>query len=532
MTNAKLKEIAATKKKYPLPLRIAGFVLTVVLLFTVVAIPTILLVRFFESLERDELIVGLEYELNDTDADNVYYEIIGYNALIEADLDYISIPDTYRGYPVKAIKDGALADCQIKYLSIGANIISIGEGILKGNTSIVYLSVPYLGSNIDDEQNSYLGYLFGSDKPTMDTIDDGAGKAPESLQDVYVTTAKYIGELAFAGNPSLSYIAIRSNLRLVPADGFVSGNGITSYTAVEALEYIGFGAFYGCTRFTVLELPFVGYDGKGIENSHFGYIFGAPDAASNPLYVPESLSYVSINSTYAGGVIADEAFLGCGNIHYIDIQSAKEIGFAAFKDCTALQRITLPFIGASISDDETNTHFGYIFGASDYTENEQYTPASLLGVKISATPKIDAYAFYGCANITTFYIYGTYYPGKGLDFVVGDYAFANCTAAKVIMIDVYGEFGNLLVSSNTCLHLNSFVFDGCISIKQVYLYSGKLKVPGTKPFNGFTSTQTISISVAEIIDPDGNFYDNNDAEIVKNITHMIFLFPIYTLQTN
>ncbi len=74
------------------------------------------------------------------------------------------------------------------------------------------------------------------------------------------------------------------------------------------------------------------------------------------------------------------------------------ISKGAFSECSNLNSITLPFVGAT-NDGTSNTHFGYIFGASSYSDNASYVPSSLKAVVITGGTRIGSSAFYGCTNI-------------------------------------------------------------------------------------------------------------------------------------
>ncbi len=88
-------------------------------------------------------------------------------------------------------------------------------------------------------------------------------------------------------------------------------------------------------------------------------------------------------------------------------ESVTSIGKGAFYDCSLLESITIPFVGAS-KDGTENTHFGYIFGAgkaydssSSISQNSNSVPPSLKTVIITGGNKIDGDAFHGCSNITS-----------------------------------------------------------------------------------------------------------------------------------
>jgi len=143
-----------------------------------------------------------------------------------------------------------------------------------------------------------------------------------------------------------------------------------------------------------------------------------------------SATSVIIPSTYNGKAvtaIASRAFENNKDIKYVKVpDSVVAIGQSAFRGCTSIEAITLPFVGGS--DGSSKKYLGYVFGASEYLGNELYVPESLKAVEISDACKlIPAYSFYGCANITEIKI------GSGVT-EIGTSAFRGCTALIGIYI--------------------------------------------------------------------------------------------------
>ncbi len=102
------------------------------------------------------------------------------------------------------------------------------------------------------------------------------------------------------------------------------------------------------------------------------------------IHIPDSVNSIGVG-----------AFRSCSNLTSITVpNSVTGIGIGAFENCSSLKSITLPFVGNSM-DNATNGHFGYVFGADNYSKNSQYIPQSLESVVITGGTSISRYAFHG-----------------------------------------------------------------------------------------------------------------------------------------
>jgi len=198
------------------------------------------------------------------------------------------------------------------------------------------------------------------------------------------------------------YITIPSECNSIPVKVIGSGafrncTDIVGVTIPAGITEIGWATFEGCSALESIIIPFVGHSKTDMENTHFGYIFGASYSSDNGEYIPETLKYVKIAGR---SVIHQLAFEDCGNITTIELSDKSEsVGLSAFKGCSSLESITISFVG-NVKDGTENTHFGYIFGASSYNDNVRNVPASLKSVNIIGVCKIAEYAFYGCSGLT------------------------------------------------------------------------------------------------------------------------------------
>jgi len=190
--------------------------------------------------------------------------------------------------------------------------------------------------------------------------------------------------------------------------------------------------------------------------------------------------------------IGNYAFYNCTGLTSITIpNSVTSIGRGAFFGCSGLTSITIPFTGADLNG-PSNTHFGYIFGATDYDRQNSFIPVSLKTVDITGVG-INGNAFYGCTGLTSVTISnsvmsigGNAFNGcTGLTSVtipnsvtsIGNYAFYNCTGLTSVTIPNSvtsigsGAFSSTGLTSVTIpdsvTSINSNAFWGCTGLMSV-----------------------------------------------------------------
>lgn len=310
----------------------------------------------------------------------------------------ITVPST-----VTAIGEGAFELCDMLsgHVVLSENITKIGGNVFKGCNSLKKLTIPFVGSELNDTNN--FAFLFGADAP--------------AVEELIVLADAPIGKGAFEGIESLRNVSI-AGVKVIGEGAFKNCRNLNTVNYSEDIQEIGKGAFEN-TSIQFLRLPYVG-SAADDQDGKLGYYFGGENNT-----VPRSLGHVTINS---GTFIPSGAFDGCGGITKIDLpsevakigarafagtaltemalsQDVVEIGKGAFEGCESITNITLPFVGDGTSGEEAKTHFGYAFGAetaNDHhrTDGTRAVPASLKNVTILGGT-IAAYAFKKCDRVET-----------------------------------------------------------------------------------------------------------------------------------
>lgn len=255
----------------------------------------------------------------------------------------------------------------------------------------------------------------------------------------------------------------------------------------------------------------------------------------------------SVIEGYPVTSIGDEAFAYCQDIYSIEVpDSVTYIGKGAFFECWNLMKMTLPFVGNTLNGTE-NTHFGYIFGADDYTQHSEYMWGRYLDeLVITGETSLDSYAFYQCIinkinlpdGITTIGEYTFYMAGLESIIIpdsvtyIGEAAFYMCNFESVTIpknvthIGAYAFFsGSLRRVEILCDNLETWdmAFYGSRGITDLTI-SGCVKSIGYLTFAecGFESL-TIPECVTSIEnDAFASCYDLTSVTIPDSVTHIGF----------
>lgn len=423
---------------------------------------------------------GLKFTLN---SEKTGYIVSAENSMLgETD---VTIPELYLGKPVvsvgsfenqtnitsvyipdsvNSIADYAFRNCNgLQNFVIPETVDSIGEGIFSGCGNLNNLTIPFVGKTEQDEIP--FGVLFGKQ------AFNGAVKIDqqhyENGEKVY---AQYYVPI------SLNFITV--NRGNISNYAFSNCENIQSVILGLNVSQIDEWAFYRCSSLEEVELANISIIG---DNAFNGL------SAIKQIDLPESL--IAIGSGAFSGCsglesivflknltsIGANAFARCQNLKTIEVpNNVTSIGNGAFSFCSNLTSITLPFVGEN-ADGSGATHFGFIFGASTYNDNNKYVPTKLKNVIIENTTSISQYAFYQCNNITnlTLPFVGENADGSGathFGFIFGASSYTGNYSLVPSSLDCVTITGGNKIAEKAfyaCTNLTEIIFDKNVELTEI-----------------------------------------------------------------
>ena len=287
---------------------------------------------------------------------------------------------------------------------------------------------------------------------------------------------------AFSNCINLESINIPQNVTLIEDKTFIRCKNLTEVFIQGNVEKIGVEAFSSCSSLPYVSLPDSVYDIKERAFSSCDNLiyFDVPEKVeiikSKTFSDCESLMNVKFNEALQE--IETGAFLNCSSLETVVLkENVKRLGESVFAGCKKLTTITLPFLGETIDDENTQT-LSYVFGGSENVSKK------LEKVTLTKATHISEKAFYDCEQIKSISLPQTLNT-------IGDLAFYNCK--KLEELTIGGEITSIGIG----------VFGNCEALPYIYQDNGKYFGTINNPY----------LVLIDVIDKDVKDFDVNSETI-------------------
>lgn len=455
----------------------------------------------------------------------------------------ITLPTEYESKAVFAVAPSGFEDItNLTSVSIGDNILEIGQGAFSGCDSLLSLQIPFIGKKIDASGNDdKLVYIFGSVVPT-------------TLKTVTITSDTSVGSYAFAELNNIEEIVLPSTVESLGSYAFYNCTLLSCINLLDGLISIGEFAFGLCISLTVIDIPTtltsIGNDAfsgcSGVERINynaillsnldtFNYVFRLYAdqvdivIGSSVVAIPDYLFFPGYDGGMTVSLLAASAtveFLSDnGNF------SLTSIGESAFVSLP-ISTISLPSTVTEIGGNAfVRTHLTSIDIGSNITEIGMYAFANMTNINVNyqaqfISPIDDSMRIFNNTtgtlsignNVTQIpdylFSYANFssvvFAEDSLCSSIGSYAFANNTSLVSVQIpssvNAIGDYAFASATKLNNIYFDAEQADSLTSSSEVFFDSGT---------EGEGITLNIGSSVVAI--PDYLFYSDLHSANITNI---------------
>ena len=405
-------------------------------------------------------------------------------------------------------------------ITIPGSVTSIGKSAFEGCTGLTSITIGNGVTSIGSEAFTHTAYYKATSNWENGVLYIGNHliKAESSISGGYTIKSgtKCIGNSAFSVCTGLTSITIPDSVVSIGSYAFEHCTGLTSITIPDSVTSIGDDAFYNTAYYNRSSnwkngVLYIGNHLIKVNSSiSGGYTIkpGTKCIGDSAFFGCKKLTGITIpnsvvsigNGAFSGCIgltsvtigtgvtsIGKSVFKDCTGLASIVIpDSVTSIGKSAFEGCTGLTSITIPFVGATKNGTD-NTHFGYIFGASSYPDNNDHVPSSLKNVVITGGMSIGDSAFYGCTGLTSITI-----PDSVSS--IGDSTFEGCTGLTGVYITDLAKWCAIDFKSydaNPLTYAHNLYLNGAL-VTELKISEGVTSI-GSYAFYGCTNLTSVTI---------------------------------------
>ena len=325
----------------------------------------------------------------------------------------------------------------LKYVKLGDNLTSIGDGSFNGCFRLTSLEIPSGVSSIGDaafKGCSGLGSIIIPDSVTI--IGKSAFYGCRSLISIVIPeSVMTIGDNAFWGCKSLSSISMPKNITSIGIGVYEGCSSLTGIDIANGVTTIGNRAFYGCSGLSSITIP------QNVTSIGESAFYGCCGLTS--LIIPEGVSS-----------LGNHAFDECSGLTYIYVPSSLKTLLSSFEGCTNVETLIwnspyegIYYISQQCYSKLKNVSLGEKVSGIGSTSFRYCTGITSIEIPESVTG-IGWEAFLGCTGLTSIVI-----PEGVISF--GDRAFSGCRNLTSVSMP------------STIYSVGENVFAGCDSISSL-----------------------------------------------------------------
>lgn len=398
------------------------------------------------------------------------------SAFYQCGLTEIVIPDS-----VTSIGSGAFQWCSLTSAEFLGNApATFGNDVFSGSSNFVVFYHSGTTGWTSPKWNGYNAVCRDKIITDFSTLDDSSRNGQGiyfQLNDISLTATVGVGTTA---SNNAGYDGSQNGSIVIPDTVTKNGEtynviGVNQYAfanctwvnAVSIGKYVSAiepSAFRGCKNLTAItvdanNLQFADQDGVLFDKCGL-YLYAYPAGRAAATYdIPDTCDTVGTQSFY-----------GAENLTSLTVPSSvKNIGAKAFAQCSALEGITLPFLGGNAEDDNT---FNYVFNSSSWSSSGG-VPKSLKTVTV-LTANLVGGAFYDCP-----YIENIYLPNCAGLTEIPDSCFSGCTALRTLVFggDKTDAYSGVRIP-DTVTTIKGNAFYNCKSLTTMTLGAGVNYISG------------------------------------------------------